>query len=166
MALEFCVRSLRSRHHQHQTPRRYPSSDAFRRVKMANCDLEYDRNSDSYSFDSSSTSSPLLHPAKESQQSKTSFNDRLYLVSPHKTHFTDSERSSLLGHREGIPSYVSSPRLEIPDPFEGSATAPRPLGLLTRKISRVFNSKAYDYDSNKNSLAAVGSGERVWYFLG
>jgi hypothetical protein len=52
--------------------------------------------------------------------------------------------------------------MEIPDPFETSLSSPRPLGMLTRKISRVFQSKAYDYDSNKNSLAAVGSGERVW----
>ena len=35
--------------------------------------------------------------------------------------------------------------------------------MLSRKISRVFQPKAYDYDSNKHSLAAVGSGERVWY---
>ena len=27
----------------------------------------------------------------------------------------------------------------------------------------MFQSKAYDYDSNKHSLAAVGSGKRVWY---
>ena len=50
--------------------------------------------------------------------------------------------------------------LELTDPVGGTS---RPLGILTRKISRVFQSKAYDYDSNKHFLTAVGSGERVWY---
>jgi hypothetical protein len=72
----------------------------------------------------------------------------------------------LLSHRDGIRSYFSSrvpsPLLEIADPFEATSSPPRTLGILTRKISRVFQSKAYDYDSNKNSLAAVGNGERVW----
>ena len=52
--------------------------------------------------------------------------------------------------------------LQTSQQYDSGGGSQRPLGILTRKISRVFQSKAYDYDSNKPSLAAVGSGERVW----
>src|ERR1700738_856283 len=124
-------------------------------------------DNDSFASDSSPPS-PINGPSKEpgSEQSnlRITFDERLYsLSSPHKQSFHfDSERSSLLHQHDGIRSYHSSPRVEHPDPFDTTSGSPRPLGILTRKISRVFQSKAYDYDSNKNSLAAVGSGERVW----
>src|SRR5271156_6503188 len=91
--------------------------------------------------------------------------DRLYSAfASRRQSVTESEYSPLLAstHRDGTRSYLSTPRLEVPDPL--TLGAQRPMSLLTRKISRVFQSKAYDYDSNKNALAAVGSGERVWYF--
>ena len=92
--------------------------------------------------------------------------DRLYSLSNAQKH-TESEHSSLLFHSDGTRSYHSirsTPQHELNNPFEvtGESTSPQPLRMLTRKISRVFQSKAYDYDNDKESLAAVGSGERVW----
>ena len=63
-----------------------------------------------------------------------------------------SEHTSLLGHADNVGGGYAA------------ASSSREGNLLSRKISRVFQSKAYDYDVNKSSLAAVGSGERVWYF--
>jgi hypothetical protein len=99
------------------------------------------------------TSSPTKHRST----------DRLYSTAASQRHvIPEFEGTSLLTSRDVPRSYVSTPLLEPPSRSESFLSSPRPLGILTRKISRVFQSKAYDYDSNKNSLAAVGSGERVW----
>jgi hypothetical protein len=112
---------------------------------------------------SSSSSGPIKSVAPHSPTKAKSI-DRLYsAASSHRHVIPESEHSPLLHHLDGIRSYFSTPVHEAPDPFDSLTSSPRPpLGLLTRKISRVFQSKAYDYDSNKHSLAAVGSGERVW----
>jgi hypothetical protein len=89
--------------------------------------------------------------------------DRLYSVALSHKQQPVSERSSLLGSRDGSRSYQSTPMVEIPDPMEGPSS--QPLQMLGRRLSRVFQSKTHDYDSNKDLLAAVGSGERVWYAL-
>lgn len=129
---------------------------------MTDHNSDADSDLDFADYDSSPSSPHEEHPKHSTSILKTSV-DRLYALPSTKPHFTlDSERSSLLSRHDGVRSYLSSPGMEIPDPFETSLSSPRPLGMLTRKISRVFQSKAYDYDSNKNSLAAVGSGERVW----
>jgi hypothetical protein len=91
---------------------------------------------------------------------RTKSDDRLYNMSSSVR--IESEAASLLSYREGPRSYLSTPAIESSDPFDVPGGSPGHLGMLTRKISRVFQSKAYDYDSNKHSLAAVGSGERVW----
>jgi len=107
------------------------------------------------------------HPYSKSPTRHRS-TDRLYsIAASHRHVIPEFEGTPLLTGRDGrAGSYMSNmsitPRLEIPDPYESGLSSPRPLGMLTRKISRVFQSKAYDYDSNKHSLAAVGSGERVW----
>ena len=103
------------------------------------------------------------HPISHSPTQHRS-TDRLYsIAASHRHVIPEFEGTPLLTARDGrVGSYTASPRLEIPDPYESELSSPRPLGMLTRKISRVFQSKAYDYDSNKHSLAAVGSGERVW----
>lgn len=127
-----------------------------------------DSDAEDFDFDSPLTSSfhrdgkPSLSQSPSRQQSV----DRLYSVASTLRHAgSESEYSPLVNHREGPRSYHSTPSLERSDPFESSVSSSRPLGILTRKISRVFQSKAYDYDSDKTSLAAVGSGERVWYTL-
>lgn len=130
---------------------------------MANTDSD----SDISEYDSAMSSS--VHAAAKFpiiDQSITKGSDRLYSISTtHRDLGPDSEHSPLLTHRDGSRGYISPQRLDSFDQFDSSGSSPRPLGILTRKISRVFQSKAYDYDSNKQSLAAVGSGERVWYLL-
>lgn len=102
-------------------------------------------------------------PSVSSSPTKYRSTDRLYsIAASHRHVLPDSESTSLLGTREGRGNYLSTSLLE-PSNFDPGTSSAQPLGVLTRKISRVFQSKAYDYDSNKQSLAAVGSGERVWY---
>lgn len=92
--------------------------------------------------------------------------DRLYSAFASRRHsIAESEHSPLLAstHRDGTRSYLATPRLDFSEHFAfGEGPAQRSMSILTRKMSRVFQSKAYDYDSNRDSLAAVGSGERVW----
>lgn len=119
-----------------------------------------DTDTDNNEYDSALSSGILPHP-KCSQThipSKQRATDRLYSASSSKQIGFD-ENTALLS--PGIQSYHSTPLLESSDAFDSGSSAP--LTILTRKISRVFQSKAYDYDSNKTLLAAVGSGERVWY---
>jgi hypothetical protein len=126
-----------------------------------------DTDSDTENSDfESSLSSSVLYGAKQHlfrSPSRPRSSDRLYsTASSHRHVIPETEQSSLLNIRDGFRSYLATPLHEVPDPFESLVSPPRPLGILTRKISRVFQSKAYDYDSDKNALAAVGSGERVW----
>ena len=123
-----------------------------------------DSESDTENVEYDSARSSLILPSSKQTRTQSPLKrrstDRLYSVaSSRQTH--PDEYTSLLS--SGTRSYHSTPLHEIPDPFD-QTTSIAPMGILRRKISRVFQSKAYDYDSNKNSLAAVGSGERVWYF--
>lgn len=113
--------------------------------------------------------SPLSASVNQSCKSKTPKDqrsiDRLYATSAsHRQHSPESERSSLLGNRDVFRNYNSTTFMENPDSSVEAASS-QPLKALSRKVSRVFQPKMYDYDSNKDSLAAVGSGERVWYSL-
>ena len=72
----------------------------------------------------------------------------------------------LSGVHDSLRRYRSTPAFnKIPPPARVTdpTTSPTRQGGLSRKISRVLKPKAYDYDADKHSLAAVGSGERVWY---
>jgi hypothetical protein len=94
--------------------------------------------------------------------------DRLYSLSTPLKHPESEHTPLLFNNSPAQRSYHSTrttPQHDINSPFDSSGeyTSPQPLQMLTRKISRVFQSKAYDYDNDKSSLAAVGSGERVWY---
>jgi hypothetical protein len=127
-----------------------------------------DTDSDADDYFDSPLSSSVYQSRKQSfshSPSRPRSVDRLYsIASSHRQVLPDSEHSALLNNRDGIRSYMSNTLLHPhPEHSDSTAGASRPLGILTRKISRVFQSKAYDYDSDKNSLAAVGSGERVWY---
>jgi hypothetical protein len=129
---------------------------------MADTDSDAD-----YDFDSPLSSS-VYHSRKQSFSRSPSHPrsfDRLYsMASSHRHVVPESEHSSLLNNRDGIRRYMSNtPLVQHPEHPDSAGGTSRPLRILTRKISRVFQSKAYDYDSDKNSLAAVGSGERVWY---
>ena len=124
---------------------------------MADTDSDAD-----FDFDSPLPCS--THPSRKQSfshsPSRPRSSDRLYsIASSHRHVLPESEDSSLLNNRDGIRSYLSMTPLQSSQEYDSKG---RPLGVLTRKISRVFQSKAYDYDSNKHSLAAVGSGERVW----
>jgi len=124
---------------------------------MADTDSEVDSEYDT------PLSSSVLYGAKPPSPSRPRSSDRLYsIASSHRHVPSESEHSALLNHRDATRNYFSTslPQESLSD----ESTPTRPLGMLTRKISRVFQSNAYDYDSNKHSLAAVGSGERVWYF--
>ena len=88
--------------------------------------------------------------------SHQSSNDRLYATSSRHLSIPD-QNTPLLSQGDGWGHYMTTPSQP-----EGESSS-RPLGILTRKISRVFQAKSFDYDNNKSSLAAVGSGERVWY---
>jgi len=75
----------------------------------------------------------------------------------------DHERTPLMarGH-DRLRRYHSNPAFyPLQRVVEPGATPPVQNGLR-RKISRLLQPKAYDYDTDKHSLAAVGSGERVW----
>lgn len=127
-----------------------------------------DMDSDGDDFFDSPLSSSVHHSRKQSFSHSPSHprsSDRLYsIASLHRHVLPESEHSSLLNNRDGIRSYMSTaPPFQSPERSDSVGGTSRPLRMLTRKISRVFQSKAYDYDSNKHSLAAVGSGERVWY---
>src|SRR5436309_14940960 len=108
-----------------------------------------DNESDPEEFDLYSPLSTSVHGKALAMPSppKSSSSDRLYsTASPYRNDFPESEQTALLGNREGSRSYISTPQLDPPEFLESIPTAPRPLGILTRKISRVFQSKAYDYD--------------------
>ena len=139
------------------------SSPTSSPCKMADDDSD---GEDFYDVDSPLSTSLYGTPKHSSTYSPTKHRstDRLYsIAASHRHVIPESEGTSLLTARDGRGgSYLSMSRLETPDQYESGSSSPRPLGILTRKISRVFQSKAYDYDSNKHSLAAVGSGERVW----
>ena len=104
-------------------------------------DVDSDPEYSDFDFSSPLSTSQIL-------RSKTS-SQRLYSQHPPAA---VSEHTSLLGHADIVRGGYAA------------ASSSREGNLLSRKISRVFQSKAYDYDANKSSLAAVGSGERVWYF--
>jgi len=127
---------------------------------MADTDSDAD-----FDFDSPLSSS-IHHSRKQSFSHSPSHprsSDRLYsIASSHRHVLPESEHSLLLNNRDAIRSYLSMTPLQTSQQYDSGGGSQRPLGILTRKISRVFQSKAYDYDSNKPSLAAVGSGERVW----
>jgi hypothetical protein len=124
---------------------------------MADTDSDAD-----YEYDSPLSSS-VLYGAKQYSPSRPRSLDRLYSMgSAHRHVPSESEHSSLLNNHDGTRTYLATPVAQSPDHMEQTFSTPRPLKILTRKISRVFQSKAYDYDNNKHSLAAVGSGERVW----
>ena len=123
-----------------------------------------DTDSDVDSLHDSPLSTSVLYGAKQYPPSRPRSSDRLYsIASSHRHVPSETEHSSLLNNTDATRSYRATPRAQSPDHMEETFSTSRPLRLLTRKISRVFQSKAYDYDSNKHSLAAVGSGERVWY---
>jgi hypothetical protein len=88
--------------------------------------------------------------------SRHTSNDRLYSSSSRHLSIVD-HHTPLLSQADGRAQYLAVPA------SEGESS--RPLGMVTRKISRVFQAKSFDYDIDKSSLAAVGSGERVWYLL-
>jgi hypothetical protein len=77
-------------------------------------------------------------------------------------HVDEDERVPLLSNSgDRLRRYHSTPAFR--DTQRASKLAvPPPQRGLRRKISRVLQPKAYDYDADKHSLAAVGSGERVW----
>jgi len=130
---------------------------------MANDDSDGEDFYDLESTLSTSQYGTSKRPSVSSSPTKYRSTDRLYSVAASHRHvLPDVESTSLLNTRDGRASYLSTPLLLEPPNFESGPSSPRPLGILTRRISRVFQSKAYDYDSNKHSLAAVGSGERVW----
>ena len=112
---------------------------------------------DDSDVDYSDIDSPLSYSVHGGGQQSTSSHlstDRLYSA-PSRYLFVPDHETPLLAHRDAWGQYQSTSS-------NHSEANPKPLGMLTRKISRVFQSKAYDYDNNKSSLAAVGSGERVW----
>ena len=75
----------------------------------------------------------------------------------------DHERTPLMaGGRDRLRRYHSNPALHPSPGLVGPAATPPLQSSLRRKISRLLQPKAYDYDTDKHSLAAVGSGERVW----
>lgn len=111
-------------------------------------DMDSDPEYSDFDFSSPLSLSQLVIQSKQSSQ-------RLYSQHPPAT-----ERSSLLGVGHGDALGGGYAAISTSGAESVSEGARR---LLTRKISRVFQSKAYDYDANKSSLAAVGSGERVWY---
>lgn len=72
----------------------------------------------------------------------------------------------LSGVHDSLRRYHSTPAFNkspLPRRVTDSAASPTRQDGLRRKISRVLQPTAYDYDADKHSLAAVGSGERVWY---
>jgi len=149
-------------HHPHRPVPRIPRV-SYHREQQPVCEMDEQDSDPEYSdFDFSSplSSSQILVSRKQSSQ-------RLYSQHP-PGHACMGEHSPLLGGHaedvfgEGYGAAGLSTGSHVPGRPSGSVSegAKR---LLTRKISRVFQSKAYDYDANKSSLAAVGSGERVWY---
>jgi len=122
---------------------------------------------DDSDVDYSDIESPLsysVHGQQSTTQNSSSSKDRLYSASTHMSRYLavpESEHAPLLSSGDGLQRYHS---VSVASDDAAESASSRPLGILTRKISRVFQSKAYDYDNNKSSLAAVGSGERVWYF--
>jgi hypothetical protein len=79
---------------------------------------------------------------------------------------TGEDTPLLSGVHDSLRRYHSTPAFnKSPRPRRVTDPAAAPTGQdgLRRKISRVLTPKAYDYDADKHSLAAVGSGERVWF---
>ena len=75
----------------------------------------------------------------------------------------DHEHTPLIaGVRDRLRRYHSNPALHPSPGLVGPAATPPMHNSLRRRISRLLQPKAYDYDTDKHSLAAVGSGERVW----
>ena len=120
-------------------------------------DLDSDPEYSDFDF-----SSPLSSSQVRLQRKQSSLDPRLYSQHPpaaaHQTAgVLASEHAALLAHVEGLGGGYGVATGSAGGVSEGARK------LITRKISRVFQSKAYDYDANRSSLAAVGSGERVWY---
>src|SRR5579859_934846 len=126
---------------------------------MSHHDSDVDADYSDSEFNSAPTT-PLVNQKYQHRQGILSpkSTDRLYsLAALNKTHFSlDTEHAPLLASgRDAVRSYNSTSPEGTSMEASIASLAP-PLGMLTRKISRVFQSKAYDYDSNKHALAAVG----------
>jgi hypothetical protein len=132
-----------------------------------------DSDSEASDFDTLSPMTTSLYavagPARPSYSRHLSFDTTRDAKRPEDTaqRVEPGEVTLLLsGVHDSLRRYHSTPAFNKSPPSRrvtDPAASPTRQDGLRRKISRVLQPKAYDYDADKHSLAAVGSGERVWY---